>query len=257
MHLVAAGTAVAVPGAAPWALCGVALNHLLITAAGLTPRSNLLGQNMTKLPAAAAARSEIALTIDDGPDPEVTPRVLDLLDVAGARATFFCIANRVRQHAALARDIVGRGHCIQNHTAQHRHHFSLSGPRAFEAEILQAQHIIHDVVGVRPQYFRAPAGLRNPFLAPVLHRLGLTLVTWTRRGFDTRETCPDKVLARLGGRLAAGDILLMHDGNAARAQDGRAVVLHVLPRLLEHAQAQGLTTVMLPVSSAGIRSAAA
>ena len=113
-HLLALAAAVSVPGAAPWALAAVALNHLVITAAGLTPRSTLLGRNVSRLPAAAAARGEVAITIDDGPDPAVTPKVLDLLAAAGVRASFFCIADRVAAYPALAREIVARGHDIQN-----------------------------------------------------------------------------------------------------------------------------------------------
>ncbi|MFT4267269.1 MAG: polysaccharide deacetylase family protein [Xenophilus sp.] len=242
----AAAAAVAVPGAWPWALGAVALNHAAITAVGLTPRSRWLGQNMTRLPAAAAARGEVALTIDDGPEPEVTPAVLDLLDAAGQRATFFCIAERVQAHPALAREIVARGHGIQNHTARHRHDFSVLGPRGYAAEISRAQELLAAATGERPTCFRAPAGLRNPFLSPVLHRLGLLLVSWTRRGFDTREGDAAKVLARLAGGLAAGDILLLHDGHAARTAAGRPVVLEVLPPLLAQLQRQGLRSVTLP-----------
>jgi peptidoglycan/xylan/chitin deacetylase (PgdA/CDA1 family) len=98
---------------------------------------------------------------------------------------------------------------------------------------------------VRPHCFRAPAGLRNPQLDPVLHRLGLHLVSWTRRGFDTLHADPRRVLARLVGGLAAGDILLLHDGHARRTAGGTAVPLEVLPRLLEHCRAAGLRTVTL------------
>jgi peptidoglycan/xylan/chitin deacetylase (PgdA/CDA1 family) len=245
-HLLAVAAALFVPGAAPWAIGAIVLNHVLITAAGLTPRSRLLGPNVTRLPAASAARREIALTIDDGPDPEVTPQVLDLLDAAGQRATFFCIAERVLEHPALAREIVARGHSIQNHTARHRHNFSLLGPRGFEAEISRAQQVIEETTGQHPSCFRAPAGLRNPFLAPVLHRLGLSLVSWTRRGFDTRERDAATVLARLARGLRAGDILLLHDGHAARTAAGRPVVLDVLPPLLARVRAEGLHAVTLP-----------
>ncbi|MGO4395205.1 polysaccharide deacetylase family protein [Variovorax sp. M-6] len=246
LHLLALGAAVAVPGALPWAVAAIVLNHVLITAAGLAPRSSLLGQNLTRLPPAAVARREVAITIDDGPDPEVTPQVLDLLDAHGQRATFFCIAERVAAHPALAREIVARGHSIQNHTASHRHNFSLLGPRGFEAEISRAQQVLCDVTGLRPTCFRAPAGLRNPFLAPVLHRMGLSLVSWTRRGFDTREGHAATVLARLARDLRAGDILLLHDGHAARTADGRAVVLDVLPPLLARIRTNGLRAVTLP-----------
>ncbi|HSU22163.1 MAG TPA: polysaccharide deacetylase family protein [Variovorax sp.] len=245
LHVAALGAAAWVPGAAPWALGAVALNHVLITGVGLTPRSRWLGANVTRLPAAAAARREVALTIDDGPDPEVTPRVLDLLDAHGQRATFFCIAERAAAHPGLAREIVARGHSVQNHTARHRHDFSFLGPRRYTAEIARAQAMLAGITGETPHCFRAPAGLRNPFLAPVLHRLGLVLVSWTRRGFDTRERDPGRVLARLTRDLAPGDILLLHDGNAARTAQGRAVVLDVLPRLFERFDNDGLRAVTL------------
>lgn len=246
LHLGALGAALWVPGAMPWAIGAVVLNHALITGAGLTPRSRLLGPNVTRLPASAVARREMALTIDDGPDPVVTPQVLDVLEAYGQRATFFCIADRVAAHPALAREIVARGHSIQNHTARHRHDFSLLGPRGYAAEITRAQDLLTQATGERPTCFRAPAGLRNPFLAPVLQRLGLSLVSWTRRGFDTRERNPAKVLERLVRGLAAGDILLLHDGNAARTVAGRPVVLEVLPPLLERLQADRLRAVTLP-----------
>jgi peptidoglycan-N-acetylglucosamine deacetylase len=152
----------------------------------------------------------------------------------------------VREHPALAREIVSRGHSVQNHTARHRHTFSFLGPRGFHAEIERAQQLLQEVTGQRPICFRAPAGLRNPFLAPVLHRLGLVLVSWTRRGFDTRERDAATVLARLTKDLKSGDILLLHDGNAARTDGGSPVVLEVLPLLLERLRIDGLRAVTLP-----------
>ena len=210
------------PPAWPWALGAVGANHLVLTGGGLWPRSRWLGRNWTRLPAAAAARQEIAITIDDGPDPEVTPAVLDLLDAHKARATFFVIASAAARHPALCREIVRRGHSVQNHSDRHSHTFSLLGPRGLAREIGAAQARLADLVGVAPRFFRAPAGLRNPLLAPVLERLDLELVSWTRRGFDTVRREPAGVLARLCDGLGAGDILLLHDGNAARTDDRAA-----------------------------------
>ncbi|MGI4777461.1 MAG: polysaccharide deacetylase family protein [Janthinobacterium lividum] len=246
LHAAALGSALLASETAPWAIGAVVLNHALITGAGLTPRSSLIGPNVTRLPVAAVARREIALTIDDGPDPEVTPQVLDLLDLHRQSATFFCIAERVAAHPALAREIVARGHSIQNHTACHRHNFSVLGPRGYAAEISRAQDMVTTITGERPTCFRAPAGLRNPFLAPVLRRLDLSLVSWTRRGFDTRERDPAIVLARLVKKLSAGDILLLHDGNAARTARGCPVLLEVLPPLLARLKADRLRAVTLP-----------
>jgi peptidoglycan/xylan/chitin deacetylase (PgdA/CDA1 family) len=217
----------------PWSLAGVAANHLLLTGIGLWPRSGLLGPNWRRLPQEAAASGAVAITIDDGPDPDITPRVLDILDQHATRATFFCIGENVLRHAALAREIVRRGHTIENHSQRHVHYFSLMGLRGLAQEIGRAQESIASVVGTAPKFFRAPAGLRNPLLDPVLTRFDLHLASWTRRGFDTVSRDPDTVLQKLTRRLGGGDILLLHDGHAARTQAGQPVILEVLPPLLQ------------------------
>jgi peptidoglycan/xylan/chitin deacetylase (PgdA/CDA1 family) len=245
LHALAVASVALRPWLWPWALGAVAANHALLTAAGLWPRSSLLGPNLTRLPPERRS-GRVAITVDDGPDPEVTPVVLDILEQHRARATFFCIGERVAAHPALARAIVARGHLIENHSQRHLNRFSLLGPRALSAEITQAQETISQITGRAPRLFRAPAGLRNPFLEPVLHRCGLKLVSWTRRGFDTVSRNPEIVLAKLTRDLAAGDILLVHDGHAARAADGTPVVRTVLPRLLDACAAAGLATVTLP-----------
>jgi peptidoglycan-N-acetylglucosamine deacetylase len=233
LHLCAAAAVLSRPHAWPWALGAVAANHLGLAAAGLWPRSRLLGPNWTRLPFKNGASPRVAITVDDGPDPLVTPRVLAQLAEHNAPATFFCIGERVERHPDLAREIVARGHNIENHSQRHRHDFSLLGPRGMAAEIAQAQESIARVTGISPLFFRAPAGLRNPFLDPVLARLQLRLASWTRRGFDTVRADADGVYRRLTGRLQDGDILLLHDGHAARSRTGNAVILEVLPRLLD------------------------
>ena len=245
LHGAAALGAMAVPGSWPWALGAVAVNHAVLTVAGLLPRSTLLGPNWVTLPAASLARREVALTIDDGPDPEVTPRVLDLLDAAGVRATFFCIGRRARQAPALCREIVARGHGVENHGDSHSNAFSLFGPQRMRADILAAQTTLADLTGQAPRFFRATAGLRNPLLEPVLADLDLQLAAWTRRPFDTVNADPERVLQRLTLGLGPGDILLMHDGHAARTPDGQPVILATLPRLLEAIRQAQLTPVTL------------
>jgi peptidoglycan/xylan/chitin deacetylase (PgdA/CDA1 family) len=244
LHLGAAAAVLVRPHAWPWALCAVLADHLLLTGAGLWPRSSLLGPNLTRLPQ-AVARDCVAITIDDGPDPDVTPRVLDLLDASGARATFFCIGERVLQHPALAREIARRGHAVENHSQLHLRRFALLGPSAMSAEITRAQQAISDTTGESARFFRAPAGLRNPFLEALLARTQLRLASWTRRGFDTRNGNADSVLGRLTNGLASGDILLLHDGHAARTAAGSPVILTVLPRLLATLSAADLKPVTL------------
>jgi peptidoglycan/xylan/chitin deacetylase (PgdA/CDA1 family) len=242
-HLVA-GAAVALrPHLWPLALGGLVANHLVLSTVGLVPRGTLLGPNLTRLPA-AAGRS-VAITIDDGPDEVVTPRVLEILARHGACATFFCVGERVAAHPQLARAIVQAGHAIENHSQHHYYSFSLLGPRAMGAEIALAQRQIEATCGVLPRFFRAPAGLRNPFLQPILAQAGLALASWTRRGFDTVAGEAALVERRLLHGLGAGDILLLHDHRAARTPAGVPVILEVLPRVLDAIAAAGLATVTL------------
>lgn len=245
LHAAAAAATLVQPQLWPWTLGAVVLDHAALTAAGLWPRSAWLGPNWTRLPAPSRARGEVAITIDDGPDPDVTPRILALLGAYGVRATFFCVGERVERHPELAREIVRLGHRIENHSLRHRHVFSLLGPGGMEREIAGAQRAIERITGEVPVFFRAPAGLRNPFLDPVLCRLRLRLASWTRRGFDTVNGDADRVYRRLTRSLSAGDILLLHDGHAARGHLGTPVIVEVLPRLLETLRSRRLQPVTL------------
>ena len=233
------------PAAWPWVLAALVANHGALAASGLLPRCRVLGPNWVRLPESAARAGAIAITIDDGPDPEVTPAVLELLDRYQAKATFFCIGARAERHPGLCREIVRRGHGVENHSQNHRHHFSLFGPRRMAAEVVAGQETLIRITGQRPLFFRPTAGLRNPFLEPILARHGLTLANWTRRGFDTRNREAADVVARLCDGLAAGDILLLHDGNAARTPEGLPVILAALPALLDAAAAAGLHSISL------------
>ena len=245
LHLLVLIAVIAEPGQWRWALVAVLANHTLLTLVGLWPRSHWLGPNWTQLPAAATARNEMALTIDDGPDPIVTPQVLDVLDRYAAQATFFCVGEIAARYPDLCLDIVRRGHAVENHSQHHHHYFALMGRSGFMRELQAAQDTLTTITGRRPLFFRAPAGLRNPFLDPVLARLGLRLASWSARGFDTRSGDVERVKNRLLRGLRAGAILLLHDGNAARTLDGIPVILEVLPAVLAAASAANLRFITL------------
>jgi len=236
------------PSAWPWALALFGANHLLIALLGLWPRSQWLGPNLTRLPAAAIARREIALTIDDGPHPEITPQVLDLLDRHKVKATFFCVGEKAARYPDLCRSIVERGHSVENHSASHRHSFSLLGLAAMRREVQNGQEILTRITGRRPLFFRPPAGLRNPLLDPLLTKAGLRLASWSRRGYDTRTANPAVVLRRLLRALEPGAILLVHDDNCARTPAGVPVVLAVLPDLIKAVHNSGLHFTTLPAA---------
>ncbi len=248
VHAAAPIAALAIPHAWPWLAAGLAGNHLALAAAGMWPKSTWLGPNLRRLPAASAARREVALTFDDGPDPAVTPRVLALLEAAGARASFFCIGSQARAHPALVRRIVQAGHSVENHSDTHPAAFACYAPAALRRQIGLAQATLADLSGATPGFFRAPMGLRSPLLDPVLAETSLRFVSWTRRALDGVRTDPQAGLARLTTRLAAGDILLMHDGRAACAPSGAPMVLEILPGLLAALRAARLTAVPLPAA---------
>lgn len=245
LHLLALIAVIAEPGQWRWALGAVLADHALLMLVGLWPRSQWLGANWTQLPAAARARNEIALTIDDGPDPAVTPQVLDLLDRYAARASFFCVGEMAARYPELCREIVRRGHAVENHSQHHRHYFALMGRARIMRELQTAQETLAAITGQRPLFFRAPAGLRNPLLDPVLARLGLRLASWSARGFDTRVGDVERVEMRLLRGLHPGSIVLLHDGNAARTPEGIPVIVEVLPRVLAAARAANLQFVTL------------
>ncbi|MFU8831832.1 MAG: polysaccharide deacetylase family protein [Wenzhouxiangella sp.] len=245
IHLVAVAVAVWRPETWLWVIAALVVNHLLITGVGLWPHGNWLGSNWTRLPASARARGEIALTIDDGPDPVVTPMVLDILDRYQVKASFFCIGKQALAHPDLCREIIRRGHEIENHSMNHFYRFSTMGIRGLRREVGEAQRVLTEITGHSPQFFRAPAGLRNLFLDPVLEGLGLQLSSWSVRGFDTSWTSPQRIKARMDGGLKAGAIVLMHDGNAAIDRNGQSMIEQVLPGLIETASRKDLKFVTL------------
>ena len=245
VHVIALALVVLQPNEWPWALGTVAANHLVIGCGVLTPCSSLLGANLTRLPKSAIQRGEICLTFDDGPDPQITPRVLDLLDRHRAKASFFCIGKKAAAHPELLSEIVRRGHSVENHSDTHSYWFAFYGISRLRGDIGVAQSALVTGAGHAPLFFRAPVGFRGPLLDRVLEERSLRYVSWTRRGFDGVSTNPEHILRRLTDGLAAGDILLLHDRMNA---SGDAPILTVLPELLDRAAALGLRAVSLPAA---------
>jgi peptidoglycan/xylan/chitin deacetylase (PgdA/CDA1 family) len=251
LHAAGAAALVVAPAVWPWVLGGILANHAALTGAGFLPRSRALGPNLGRLPPAAARRREVALTFDDGPDPEVTPRVLDGLDAGGMKATFFLIGERAARHPALVREIVRRGHAVENHSQRHSKAFACYGIARMQRDVEAAQAAIAGAAGVAPVFFRAPFGIRSPLLDPVLARCGLHCVSWTRRGFDTVARNATRVLERLARDVAAGDIFLLHDGIAVPSRTSAAHAPEVLPVLGARLAALGLRSVTLRAACAG------
>lgn len=249
-HIGAAVALVARPFAWRWWIGGLLTNHLLLGGFGMWPRSSVLGANITRVSANCRGGRCIVLTFDDGPDPEVTRQVLELLDRYDAKASFFCIGERAARFPDIVAEIVRHGHSVENHSNCHPIGFACYSVGGLRREIGRAQLTLTRLAGTPPAFFRAPFGLRSPLLAPALATFPLCYVSWTRRGYDAATRRPEAVLRRITRGLAAGDILVLHDTARSRTTAGRPVVLDVLPALLQQIEAVGLRVLSLPLAMA-------
>jgi peptidoglycan/xylan/chitin deacetylase (PgdA/CDA1 family) len=152
----------------------------------------------------------VTLTFDDGPDPEGTPVLLEILKRHQIKAVFFPIGEKIRAHPELIRQIDQDGHLIGNHTYRHRWYtnFLISGP--LHRDIQMAQETIAAAIDKVPAYFRPPVGLTNPHLRKVLSKQGLSIVGWDVRPFDIGKKA-DKVIKKILKKIRPGSIILLHD----------------------------------------------
>jgi peptidoglycan/xylan/chitin deacetylase (PgdA/CDA1 family) len=175
----------------------------------------------------------IALTFDDGPNPSVTPMLLDLLEQHKVCASFFLIGRHVREFPALAKEIAARGHAIGNHTDTHPRLTFLS-PGRISNEISRCNEAIENAIGLKTRWMRPPFGNRGPQLAPILRRRGdADMVMWSLWARDWKPQSPELVINRLR-RARGGDIVLLHDGDHRVLEGDRrhtvAALAHWLPR---------------------------
>lgn len=152
----------------------------------------------------------VALTFDDGPDPRVTPAVLDLLDRHGIKAAFFVIGAKAAHHPDLVRAILARGHAVGNHSQTHPPFLMLQGKRAIAREVGEAQAALLPC-GVVPLAFRPPVGITNPDLWRVLLAQGMFCVNFSCRAPDLGNRRVPGLARRILGKARARDIILLHD----------------------------------------------
>ncbi len=191
-------------------------------------------QGLVRMPRRfATGRREVWLTIDDGPDPDDTPRLLDLLAVHGARATFFVIGEMAARHPDLIRAIAAAGHEVAHHTHTHPlASFWCASPARVGWELDAGLGVLR-AAGVRPTRFRPPAGIKNLWLARALRARGLTCVGWSARGLERWCSAAAQVADRALRGLAPGAILLLHEGPRVPAAIRVEAIRVVLDRLRE------------------------
>ena len=153
----------------------------------------------------------IALTFDDGPDEQVTPQVLDLLDKHQVKAAFFCVGSRVLQHPALVERMDKEGHIIGNHGFSHHFFFDLFSAGRIGEELVKTEKLVQRIVHKRLQRFRPPYGVTNPVLAKALRRTNYKSIGWSLKSKDTVIRDEQKLYERLTGKLGNAEIILLHD----------------------------------------------
>lgn len=190
-----------------------------------------------------ARNNQVALTFDDGPDPRFTPRIVEILDRANARGTFFMLGPAIEAHPELARE-VARRHQVGTHLYAH----DIAKTRdlaAFEAELATSLGVHRTVLGAAPTALRYPFGsagrIRPHHLAP--HQL--VAYHWTFSALDWKARSPDAILDRVVPRLYPGAIVLLHDGCGANStgKGSREHTVAALPRILDAIAARGLRAV--------------
>ncbi len=186
----------------------------------------------------------VALSFDDGPHPEHTRKVLDLLDAAGAKATFFVVGHKVALFPDVVKEIAERGHAIGIHSYAHDRLMSLMTPSAAAKDLEAAVAAVAAATGERPYMFRPPVGHTSPRLAQAIKKAGLAVVGWSARGYDGLGGAdPTKVAARVERDLRDRAIVLLHD--AAERDDHDPVAIQALPRILTTMKERGLRAVRL------------
>ncbi|MFR9541628.1 MAG: polysaccharide deacetylase family protein [Rikenellaceae bacterium] len=156
-------------------------------------------------------RDEIAVTFDDGVDMQITPKVLDMLDSYGAKATFFIIGEKAEKHPTLVQEIARRGHSIGNHSYYHRASFPMQRSENIYSEIVKCNEVLGQILGKQPTLFRPPFGVTNPMVASAVRQSGLTSIGWSIRSLDTLGQPVEKVAGRVASRISKGEVILLHD----------------------------------------------
>jgi peptidoglycan/xylan/chitin deacetylase (PgdA/CDA1 family) len=176
----------------------------------------------------------VALTFDDGPDPDSTPQFLDALAAADVRATFFLLGEMVDRAPDLARRMVDAGHELAVHSWDHRNHLRLLPGRATSSQLERTAELIERLTGVPPNYFRPPYGALTGAAAHAARSVGLRPVLWTAWGKDwTAKATPTTVLRHVTRTLEGGGTVLLHDSDCTSAPGAWRSALGALPALLD------------------------
>jgi peptidoglycan-N-acetylglucosamine deacetylase len=213
---------------------------VLCIAASFFPETNFLGPVVSR---GSTGKNWVALTFDDGPAPPVTRPILDLLDRYSTPATFFVTGVNAEQFPEIIKEIIDRGHTIGNHSFHHYPFLMLKSSRVISREILNTQEILRKM-GVHTLAFRPPVGIVNPKLAPLLEKLKMDCITFSCRAADFGNRRVKDISKKIMQKVAADDIILLHDAPPHRKED-QEILLSEIESLLSGLKARGLEVVPL------------
>jgi len=202
------------------------------------------------LPRTLPGAAGVALTFDDGPHPEGTPAVLEVLASAGARATFFLIGEQVERRPELVARIVAGGHQVALHGYRHRLQLRLSTGQVAD-DLVRGVAAVEDAAGAGAdavlRWHRPPYGIYSPAGLRAARAEGLAPLLWSRWGRDWRKfTTPARIAGRATRSVIAGDVILLHDADFYSARDSHRRTVAALKLILAELELRKLGTV-LPV----------
>ncbi len=166
--------------------------------------------------------NKVAITFDDGPSPQHTTEILDILKANNVNAAFFCIGKNIQSNPELTKRIIAEGHMIGNHSYSHHFFFDFFSRMKMINEIDTTNHAVANITGTRPIFFRPPYGVTTPVLAKAIQTAGMITIGWSLRSMDTVTKEKNRLVTNIGSKLRGGDILLLHDTEkvtAAALQD--------------------------------------
>ena len=209
--------------------------------------SPFFGSALGTLPLAAPGERVAALTFDDGPNPEATPRILDALAESGTTATFFLLGRHVERWPEIARRVAADGHVIGNHGWHHRK-LHTRGPASVRQDLELGTAAIRGATGVRPTVFRAPHGFRSPWVTSIARSLGQRTIGWSLGVWDTARPGAAEIVRRTVNGTRPGSILLLHDGDGYDALGDRTQTADAVPRIVAGLTGQGYRLVGVPAA---------
>ena len=188
---------------------------------------------------------QIALTFDDGPNPDATPKILDTLAQYGVKATFFVLGAHAERWPDLVHRVVADGHQIGNHGYFHRKlHFK--SPSYVKRDITLGKRAIERAGSQSPQFFRAPHGFRSPWVSAIARSLGERTIGWSLGVWDSDRPGVDAIVKRTLEGTRPGSIILLHDGDGYNANGDRMQTAAALPGIITGLRDRGFEFVALP-----------